>query len=265
MRAASCKAVCREIEEADHGQNLAASAMEHLKGCAQCQRFFDERQKLRQLVASLETVSAPADFDLRVRSRLARQRAEAGSGSFFSNSRFGVPSAAFATLVLVMGGLFAFRIWNAPSSDIAVKTETPPVSATNVQSKPTESALQPHDETQVLTAAKSESSEAIRRDPRPKSKNRLKAAVASRNDRRFVTREFSSTGAPVVKKEEAVASLESAPIFPIETSSQPLRLSLDYSGGVSRTISVPALSFGSEKVLSGDGLSLVKNSPKGVW
>ena len=54
----------------------------------------------------------------------------------------------------------------------------------------------------------------------------------------------------MIKKEEAVASLES-PIFPIETSSQPLRLSLDYSGGVSRTISVPALSFGSERVLTG--------------
>lgn len=265
MRSANCKAVCREIEEADQGENLAASVMEHLKGCAQCQRFLDERRKLRQLVANLETVSAPADFDLRVRSRLARQKAVAGSGLMFSNFSFGVPSAALATLVLVIGGLLAFRTWNAPSSDITVKTETPPGSAPNVQPQPTDSGLKPNVETQVLTTAKSDASEAIRRNSTQKSRNRLGNAMASRNDRRLVTKEFSSTGAPVVKKEEAVASLESSSIFPIETSSQPLRLSLDYSGGVSRTISVPALSFGSEKVLSRDGLSMVKNSPKGAW
>jgi hypothetical protein len=269
MRVVNCKTVCREIEEADYDENLTASVMEHLTGCGQCQRFYDERRKLRQLVASLEMVSAPADFDLRVRSRLANQTVDARSGLLFSSFTFGFPSAALATLILVIGGFFAFRVWSGATPDIAVQPETPQSSrpgAQDEQRQSTGSGLKSNAEKQVLATARSDSSEAILQVRQPKKRSQLRSAVASsRNEKRLVTKEFSSTPAPVVKKEEAVASLESSPVFPIETSSQPLRLSLDYSGGVSRTISVPALSFGSERVLTGDGLSLVKNSPKGAW
>ncbi len=270
MRVANCKTVCHEIEEADHGQNLTLSAMEHLGGCGQCQRFYDERRKLREMVASLETVAAPPDFDLRVRSRLANERVGARAGFLFSNLTFRFPSLALATLALVIGGVFAFRVWNAPTSNIiAVQTGTLEASGTSPQREQppsTDSGVRPNTDNRVLATARDGSSEAIRRDRQLKKRSPLRSAVASlRNGRRLVTREFSSTAAPVIKKEEAVASLESSPIFPIEASSQPLRLSLDYSGGVSRTISVPALSFGSERVIIGGSSSLVKNSPKGAW
>ena len=270
MRVANCKIVRREIEEADRGENLAASVMEHLAGCGQCQRFYEERRKLRQLVGSLETVAAPPDFDLRVRSRLANERAGASPGFLFSGFTFGFPSVAFATLVLVIGAVFALKAWNASTTTTtAVQPETPKTSGTSSlqqQQRSTESGLKSNAEGQVVTTAKHDASDAIRRDRQPKKRSPVTTAVAkARNDRPHATREFSSTVAPVVKREDTVASLESSPIFPIEAAPQPLRLSLDYSGGVSRTISVPALSFGSEKVLTGDGLSLVKNSPKGAW
>jgi hypothetical protein len=269
MRIANCKTVCREIEEADHAQHLSTPVTEHLAACGQCQKFYDERRKLRQLVGSLETVAAPLDFDLRVRSRLANERVDSRAGLLFSNFKLGFASAALATLVLVFGGVFAFRMWNAPTTNMTgVQTKTPEASGPSRQTgqpQSTESGLRSNAEKQVMATAKGDSSEASRRDRQLKRKSPLRSAVASsRNDRRLVTKEFSSTAAPVVKKEETVASLES-PIFLIEASTQPLKLSLDYSGGVSRTISVPALSFGSEGVLAGDGLSLVKNSPKGVW
>ncbi len=269
MRVTNCKTVCREIEEADHGQNLTASAMEHLGSCGQCQRFYDERRKLRQLVASLETVAAPPDFDLRVRSRLANERVGARAGFLFTNFTFGFPSIALATLVLMIGGVFAFRVWNAPTANmIAVQTETPEASAPPQREQPpsTESAVSSNPDNRVLATAKVDAGEAIRRDRQLKKRSPLRSAVASlRNGRRLATRDFSTTAAPVVKKEEAVASLETFPIFSIEASSQPLRLSLDYSSGVSRTISVPTLSFGSERALTGGSSSLVKNWPKGAW
>ncbi|MBA3514287.1 MAG: hypothetical protein H0T77_07935 [Pyrinomonadaceae bacterium] len=270
MRVANCKTVCREIEEADDGQNLTASAREHLRGCGQCQRFHDERQKLRQLVASLETVAAPPDFELRVRSRLSNERDGAIGGFWFSNFTFRFPSFALATLVLVIGGVFALRVWNSPTTNtISVQTATPEARGPGSQREQpplTGSGVRSNAGNQVLAVANHDSSEVNRRDLQLKTRSPLRSVFASsRNSRRLATREFSSTAAPVVKKEEAVASLQSAPIFLIEASSQPLRLSLDYSGGVSRTISVPALSFGSERVLTGDGLSLVKNSPKGAW
>src|SRR4030095_4460792 len=106
MSVANCKTICREVEEAEYGENLTASALEHLRGCGQCQRFYDERLKLRQLVASLETVAAPADFDLRVRSRIANKRVAARAGFGLSNLILGFPSLALASLVLVIGGVF---------------------------------------------------------------------------------------------------------------------------------------------------------------
>ncbi|MFN2510522.1 MAG: anti-sigma factor, partial [Pyrinomonadaceae bacterium] len=116
MRTANCKYVCREIEEADHGQRLSTSVTEHLAGCPQCQSFHAERTKLRQLVASLETVAAPPDFNLRVRSRLANEKADGHAGYFFSHLSFGFPSVALATLVLIVGGVFALRAWNASTN-----------------------------------------------------------------------------------------------------------------------------------------------------
>jgi hypothetical protein len=272
MRVANCKTICREIEEADHGQRLSTSVTEHLAGCPRCQTFYDERSKLRQLVASLETVAAPPDFDFRVRSLLANEKAGANTGFFFSNFSIGFPSVALATLVLMIGGFFALRAWNAPTnSPTAVQTQTRDASPPNIaKSEPSplasKSELTAAENKSTADATKDEGSERLRTLQTPAKRNALKnAIVAVRSSRRLATKEFSSTPAPVVKQEEAVASVETFPIFPIEASSQPLRLSLDYSGGVSRTISVPALSFGSERVLAGDGLSLVKNSPKGAW
>jgi hypothetical protein len=269
MRVANCKIVCREIEEADQGQSLTASVMEHLRACGQCRRFYDERRKLRQLVASLETVSAPPDFDLRVRSRLRNDGVGARSGFFFGSFGFGFPSLALATLLLVVGAIVGFRFWNAPTPNaVTMQTASPETSAPDLLREPASSAepaVTPTSDPRMLNTANGRTGEAVRSHRQLKKRRLSRSTVASvRNRGSLATREFSSTGAPLVKSEEAVASLES-PIFMIETSSQPLRLSLDYTGGVSRTISVPALSFGSEGVISGGSSSLGKNSPKGAW
>jgi hypothetical protein len=274
MTVANCKTICREIEEADQGDNVTASVMEHLAGCRQCQRFYDERRKLRQLVASLETVAAPPDFDLRVRSRIANERVDARGGFLFSNLSFGFPSIALAALVLVIGGVFALRVWNAPANNATVfQTETRDVIPANMKSEPSPlagkslliSELTSTETKGTADATGDEGNETPRPSQLVANRRSLKRTVASvRSNRRLATKEFSSTPAPVVKQEEAIASLEPFPIFPIETSSQPLRLSLDYATGVSRTISVPTLSFGSERALTGGG-SMVKTSAKGAW
>ncbi len=276
MRVANCKTVCREIEEADPGQRLSTSVTEHLGGCPQCQTFYDERSKLRQLVASLEAVAAPPDFDFRVRSRLANEKASAHAGFFFRNFSFGFPSIALATLVLMIGGVLALRAWNAPTNSATVlQTETRDVNPPNIKSEQsplagkselTKSELTLPDKKSTADATRDEGNETLRPVQGVAKRSSLKSTVASvRSSRRLATKEFSSTSAPVVKQEEAVASLETFPIFPIEASSQPLRLSLDYATGVSRTISVPTLSFGSERALTGGGSSMVKTSAKRAW
>ena len=277
MKAANCKTICLEIEEADPGQRLSKTVTEHLVGCQQCRTFHDERTKLRQLVASLETVAAPPDFDFRVRSRIANDRARTNGGFFFGSFSFARPSIALATLALIVGGVFALRAWNASTNDAKVmRPETSDVNQpNNSKSEIAKTAPSPlagqSDKTLSDTGTRPDAnrdtgSETLRPIQRVTKRRPSVSTVAGiRSTKSMATKEFSSTPAPVVKQEDAVASLETSPIFMIESSSQPLRLSLDYSGGVSRTISVPTLSFGSEKVLAGDGLSLVKNSPKGAW
>jgi hypothetical protein len=68
----------------------------------------------------------------------------------------------------------------------------------------------------------------------------------------------------VVRQDDVIASVETSPVFAVETSSEPLKVSLDYETGVSRTISLPTLSFGSQRTLAGSK-SAVKTSTKGVW
>ena len=259
----NCKNVCREIEEANYGDALTASTMEHIAGCGNCHRFYDERRKLRQLVASLEPVAAPVDFDMRVRSRLASSQNGARAGSLFANFTLGWPTLALAGLVLVIGVTVAFKVLNSPGSNsVAVQDE----SKSAVQS-PKENPVSVGNEVVTNAGPRTSEREAggnIQRPKQPKKRSQLSAVASLRNGRRLTTQEFSSSATPVVKKEEAIASNESSPVFQIEASPQPLRLSLDYSSGVSRTISVPSLSFGSERVLTGNG-SLVKSSSKGSW
>lgn len=260
----NCKNVWREIEEANHGEALTASTMEHLAGCGHCHRFYYERRKLRQLVASLEPVAAPADFDMRVRSRLAGSQSGARTGSLFANFTLGWPTLALASLVLVIGVTLALKVLNSPgSNNIAVQDE----SKSAVQPPKQEAPISVSDELVTNAGSRAgehEASRNIQRPKQPKKRSQVSSVASLRNGRRLATQEFSSSATPVVKKEEALASIESSPVFQIEASPQPLRLSLDYSSGVSRTISVPSLSFGSERVLTGNG-SLVKSSSKGSW
>src|SRR5438876_2555785 len=74
MTALNCKSVRREIDEATLSQQLTREAIEHLRACAGCRRFHEEYHALRGLMASLETVTAPADFDFRLRARLAAEK-----------------------------------------------------------------------------------------------------------------------------------------------------------------------------------------------
>ena len=67
----NCKTCRVEIEESEGGQPLSQSASAHLESCPHCFAFREERLALSQMIGSLEVVTAPADFDFRLRARLA--------------------------------------------------------------------------------------------------------------------------------------------------------------------------------------------------
>src|ERR671939_834064 len=106
-----CKAVLKEIEELDAGASLSALADEHLLACASCRAFADERAALKQLVGSLESVSAPPDFDWRLRARLAEARSERGVRErLFPYFAPGAQAIAIAaTIVILLVAAVAYR------------------------------------------------------------------------------------------------------------------------------------------------------------
>jgi hypothetical protein len=106
----SCKKFRAEIEEAGRGAALGADAAAHVAACDSCRAFGGERERLGTLVASLARVEAPADFEFRLRARMARADGEARAGVW---RRAFVPGAAWLTaagcLVLALGVLVHFR------------------------------------------------------------------------------------------------------------------------------------------------------------
>jgi hypothetical protein len=87
---------------------------------------------------------------------------------------------------------------------------------------------------------------------------------AIRGKRQMATTDFSSMPATVLRREGSVALVGSTTVFPIDTANQSLRVSLDDGSGNWRTISLPTVSFGSQRVVASGSVSnqLV---PKGIW
>ena len=82
-----------------------------------------------------------------------------------------------------------------------------------------------------------------------------------RDGERQRTRDLSSTQAAVFRPTEQLAQTGTSPVFPIDASYQSLKLSFDDGRGSARTISLPKVSFGSQRVLAQGGSS----SPRGSW
>ena len=103
--------ICRiEIEELETGAHLSDQARAHLHVCHVCRAFHDERQALKKLVGSLETVSAPPDFDFRLRARI---NAAKSAGNHRPSWRSFVASAPAlglaASFVLLVAGFVLYN------------------------------------------------------------------------------------------------------------------------------------------------------------
>jgi hypothetical protein len=250
----NCRNVQNEIEAAGSARFLSAAVLTHIRECKHCEVTAEEQDRLHAMLANLGTVEAPDDFDFRLRARLA-----AANGQ---KSRFGfaIPSfalralAAVAVFVLLAGGFWIVAL-KSPTTNVA--DEQPPAKSEN---KPTTGSVE-HPETVAVvppSATTSASGGVKISRPRRESSNEL----ASSRSNRSATRDEASTAAEILKKYNQLAGPGSG--FPIDASYQNLKVSVDDGTGTSRTISLPAVSFGSQRTLS-QNVSPIMASNRGTW
>jgi hypothetical protein len=241
MRQTKCEVIRCELEELMLGDECSTNAAQHLRECAECQEFHQKQTRLRQIVGSLGTIEAPADFDFRLRARLANEPSAAGFHLRATEWSFVTRGlAAAAVLLLFVGGMVLVRnTMNRQSEVVARKDEPAPQPAKTV-------------ETPANKIDQGSPVAPVTSGPRRVRNER----VATKPKRSVVAVDFSNERAEVISDSQRQST-----IFPIDTAQQPLRVSLDDGRGNARTISVPTISFGSQRVLPNGN----QFAPKRVW
>ena len=256
MKLKDCKAIRREIEETDKGQEPNASTLGHLRQCRACLEFFESEKKLRLVMASLAPVEAPADFDFRLRTRIANERIHSRRGFAIGNFSLAIPTLAFAALVLLAGGVFLMpRLNNLDDTASGIAAHAVEDPAPVAEIAPSSPGI-------IRTSEAGTNVKEIKPGPpvrRPKAIAR-KDTLASQRRGKLIVRDSGAVGASVLKQEDPAGDARIPLIFPLQT----MKVSVDDGSGVSRTISFPTVSFGSQRVLTSAGPSF-NPSAKGVW
>lgn len=236
MNAKDCRTVRLEIDISELGQRLSEPVEMHVATCAACAKFRTERAELRELVGSLKPVAAPADFDIRLRARIARERDVQTRRPFIFRVVLTTPAIAFAAL-LVLG--VASVVWisqrnqttNQPTASSSPKNDNatvPNPSSTNpvtgVQSK----------ESVVATVNSSRKQKPLNQSPRSGIKP-FKGTQASQD--------FSATPARSFRQ-----AADRAGEVSLTAPSKPMVVSVKDANGATHKILLPPISFGAQRL-----------------
>ncbi|HEX8457105.1 MAG TPA: hypothetical protein VF656_07410 [Pyrinomonadaceae bacterium] len=301
----NCQKCKLEIEDRDLGRELLSAAAEaHVAACAACRLFTEERRALRRLVGELERVSAPADFDFRMRARLAAERGSAAHAPRaawfnFSPAALSWPLAACLALVVSVSLYFQARRADAPTTTQPVAQQshatTGTTATTTANTIATTTAATDASPTNVtneapsLGVAQAASPEGQQNVPDGRTGDEFASSKPSRRTERprgaTPTRRAGGGSATVQVEESASLGVTgSTPRFASGTASRAegapipvqlyapegqLKVLLRDTSGTARTISVDSVSFGSRDVVTRrPGATYTKaslSSNQGVW
>lgn len=255
MRKNTCEVIRRELDELMLDETCSTTAVDHLRECGECREFYAKQTKLRQIVGSLGTVAAPADFDFRLRARLANESGSAASSFNFVAwpvLRRGLTAAALL-VVFATGALVVRTVVNdrRASEELARQKAA---TQQNETPKPLETVTPNTPET-----PKHEDVAVISNEQQEKKRTERPRHAAIPNRRQLATLDSASIGAEVINGADPLASSYA---FPIDASSvQTFKLSVDDGRGNAKTISVPTISFGSQRLMQNAN----QFAPKRVW
>lgn len=277
LKVMKCKAVIREIEELEMGAALPADANAHLQSCESCRSFSSERASLRLLVGGLGKVTAPPDFDWRLRARLNEAGKEQSVARRFlpgfAPGAQAIAAAACVTLILV--GVVIYRqtrplpqgaaqsaLTTGANMEVGLsakaleKVSSPTTSEKSVASNVVQSSA-------PNQAARARSARSARSGLAGKEASR---ETAKQQPQRIYSNDMASRGADLVTTEGAgVKSTGTARVFPVGVpSTASTQLRFEDGQGTRRTLS--PVNFGGQELIGGrDKARLIPASEKGAW
>jgi hypothetical protein len=225
MRSLECRVTRQQIDELELGERPSERVTAHLSLCAGCRDFRAERNELRQLVGSLEPVVAPADFEMRLRARLAREQTPSQEPFFARLIR--TPALAAAALFVMVGGTL---VWVAqrnidPSTPLATVQQPSPVATASRATATTPAASDTTDATTPTEGVQTVSSGTPR-------KNR----VGSRGR----SQDYSVLPADSLRQGDQAY---------VNAPSKPVVFAFEDERGTKRKVSLPPVSFGSQSLV----------------
>jgi hypothetical protein len=243
----ACRKARREIDESELDLRLSDQVQAHVASCPSCREFRDERTRLRQLVGSLEPVTAPADFDLRLRARLAAERQRPARGSLFPSFLLSTPAMA-AAAVMVM--LAASIVWlsqrtgnQSPTAQRGSASEKPRnVEALASASRET-NPNRANDANFAMTAEPQNQVAILNGSSRPRESNRKPNSPLVAKGR-TESREFAVEPAEVIKQ-----VFDSPGEISFSAPNKPLVVSVEDNRGATHKILLPAVSFGAQRLV----------------
>jgi hypothetical protein len=265
----NCKKFRTEIEEAGRTASLGAAASAHLASCASCRAFRTEREALRGLVASLARVDAPADFEFRLRARIARSEDESHA---HTTRRTFVPGAVWLAvagcLVLALGVFIKFRQPQKQSREAASAAG----SAATVEARgapPQVAAATPRESNEHSTGFETAATnvDSIRSASRaPRAQRREKFVLPSETVERI-----AQTQPAASQQETHVSDVTGSPIYvgtpiPLRVTTQEKRLEALFKDvhGAQRVVAIDPVTFGA-RGQTPSRVNMKDVSYTGVW
>lgn len=277
----NCQSCRIEIEELELGEALSEHARAHMKTCSPCGAFYNERLSLRKLVGSLEPVSAPPDFEFRLRARLAANGSARNHRfslrSFIASAPAISLAASFAVLVAAFVVYNHFKSATAPTqqpeiiaaqnpervSEEAKGTAVSENGTSEIQQGATESVKKSKASSSAVQGSVNNSSQRMAVN---KNASRQQRPQPNVNNQQIIINDTASRAArQITPANDSSFMSASNPLveLPVRSSSQPVRVMVDDRTGVKRSVTLEPVIFGSQDV-TGRSSSFVQTS-HGIW
>jgi len=239
----ACRLARREIDESELNLRLSDQAQAHVASCPACRGFRDERTRLRQLVGSLGPVTAPADFDVRLRARIAAERQRPAHSSLFPRFLVSTPAmAAAAVIVMLAASIVWFSQRNGKPSPTVAQSGSASDKQRNSEAFPASKETNPNPASDASPAKTTEPDQAATANGGSRGMNRKPNTLVGKG--RTPSREFAVEPAEVIRQ-----ITDSPGEISLSAPNKPLLVSVEDNRGATRKILLPPVSFGAQRLV----------------